>query len=171
LSKLTFPACGRVYDSHRRGSEEDAVTIDTTMTEADFSGKKPGATGAQILAAFMSTKLFKAKGALSSLDISGNGLNYCGRGMQELAPALAQNTTLTSLNVAYNNLLDMNGGIEALRNAIADMGSLSKLTFNDGGDWSTPVTFEIGMTEVDFSRTGMGTGGAIILAAWLEHKV
>ena len=46
--------------------------MDTTMTEADFSGKKLGAAGAQILAAFMSTKLFEAKGSLASLDISDN---------------------------------------------------------------------------------------------------
>jgi hypothetical protein len=42
------------------------------MTAADFSGKKLGAAGAQILAAFMSTKLFEAKGSLASLTISNN---------------------------------------------------------------------------------------------------
>jgi hypothetical protein len=63
-----------------------------------------------------------------------------------------------------------------LASDIPDMGSLSKLTLF-GGHWSTPVTFEIGMTEVDFSGTRctevqfVGSGGAIILAAWLEHKV
>ena len=67
LSKLTF--CGYDFVQIREG---DAVTIDTTMTEADFSGKKLGVAGAQILAAFMSTKLFEAKGALSKLDISSN---------------------------------------------------------------------------------------------------
>ena len=66
LSKLTF--CG----IDRYGDDGDVVTIDTTMTEADFSGKKLGAAGAQILAAFMSTELFEAKGSLASLDISGN---------------------------------------------------------------------------------------------------
>ena len=48
--------------------------MDTTMTEADFSGKKLGAAGAQILAAFMSTKLFEVKGSLASLVISGNNI-------------------------------------------------------------------------------------------------
>jgi hypothetical protein len=54
--------------------------------------------------------------------------------MQELAPALANTTTLTSLNVA-NNSLNLNGGIEALRNAIPDMGSLVSLNLakNDLG--------------------------------------
>jgi hypothetical protein len=68
LSKLTF--CG----IDRWGFEGDAVTIDTSMTEADFSGKKLGAVGAQILAAFMSTKLFEAKGSLASLDISNDSI-------------------------------------------------------------------------------------------------
>jgi hypothetical protein len=52
--------------------------IDTTMTEADFSGKKLGLTGAQILAAFMSTKLFEAKGALVSLNLAKNYLGAQG---------------------------------------------------------------------------------------------
>jgi hypothetical protein len=69
LSKLTFCGNGGQY-----GSEGDAVTIDTTMTEADFNGKKLGAAGAQILAAFISTKLFEAKGSLASLDISDNDI-------------------------------------------------------------------------------------------------
>ena len=64
MSKLTF--CG---NGGPNGSEGDAVTIDTTMTEADFSGKKLGLAGAQILAAFMSTKLFEAKGSLSKLKV------------------------------------------------------------------------------------------------------
>ena len=33
------------------------------------------------------------------------------------------------------------------------------------------VTVEVGMTEADFSGAQMGESGAIILAAWLEHKV
>jgi hypothetical protein len=70
LSKLTFN--GGVTDQWGDWEEGDAVTIDTTMTEADFSGKKLGAAGAQILAAFMSTKLFEAKGSLASLTISNN---------------------------------------------------------------------------------------------------
>jgi hypothetical protein len=67
LSKLTF--CG---NGGPMGREGDPVTIDTTMTKADFSGKNLGTAGAQILAAFMSTKLFEAKGSLASLDISDN---------------------------------------------------------------------------------------------------
>jgi hypothetical protein len=67
LSKLTF--CG---NGGRGGGEGDPVTIDPTMTEADFSGMKLGAAGAQILAAFMSTKMFEAKGSLSKFTFSGD---------------------------------------------------------------------------------------------------
>jgi hypothetical protein len=70
LSKLTFN--GGVTDRRGDWKEGGAVTIDTTMTEADFSGKNLGAAGAQILAAFISTKMFEAKGSLASLDISRN---------------------------------------------------------------------------------------------------
>ena len=34
-----------------------------------------------------------------------------------------------------------------------------------------PVTVEIGMTEADFSGADLGCHGAMILAAWLQHKV
>ena len=44
---------------------------------------------------------------------------------------------------------------------------LSKLTI---GDSETPAILELGMTEGNFSNAGLGTGGAIILASWIEHK-
>jgi hypothetical protein len=72
LSSLTFNgSIGAWY----QWEEGDVVTIDTTMTEADFSGKKLGAVGAQILAAFMGTKLFQDQAALSKLDISSNSIS------------------------------------------------------------------------------------------------
>ena len=91
LSKLKFSGS---YMKHGEWKDGEAVTIDITMTEADFSGKKLGRSGAQILAAFMSTELFEAKGSLSKLkmskyelpvqeiktatelDLSGKGLGY-----------------------------------------------------------------------------------------------
>ena len=33
-----------------------------------------------------------------------------------------------------------------------------------------PVTVETGMTKADFSNKKLGLAGAIILAAWIEHK-
>ena len=58
-----------------------------------------------------------------------------------------------------------------------DRGALASLTFNGGvyerGVWKEgdPVTISTAMTEADFSGAGMGESGAIILAAWLQHKV
>ena len=52
-------------------------------------------------------------------------------------------------------------------------GALSKMTFTgngDNGDDGDPVTVETGMTEADFSNKKLGPAGAIILAAWIEHK-
>ena len=49
---------------------------------------------------------------------------------------------------------------------------VSKAVDRDGDlKVSFPVTVEVGMTEADFSGAKMGQSGAIILAAWLEHKV
>jgi hypothetical protein len=42
------------------------------MTDADFSNKHLGVSGATILAAFISSKIMKDKGSLASLTISNN---------------------------------------------------------------------------------------------------
>ena len=89
LSKLTF--CG---NGGRGGIEGDVVTMDTTMTEADFSGKKLGAAGTQILAAFMSTKLFKAKGSLVSLNLANNCLKAEGAKAVAVMLTVRQNRTV-----------------------------------------------------------------------------
>jgi hypothetical protein len=62
LASLTFNGG---FEKYGRWNEGDAVTVDTTMEEADFSGKKLGVDGAQILAAFMARKFFEDKGSLS----------------------------------------------------------------------------------------------------------
>ena len=69
LSSLTFNGGKLKYGSAGDWEDGEVVTIDTTMTEADFSRKKLGVAGAQILVAFMSTKLFEAKGSLSKLKM------------------------------------------------------------------------------------------------------
>jgi hypothetical protein len=65
LSTLTFS--GERYWNGRNHSE-DAVSITTALTDADFSGKHLGSPGAIILAAWISSD----KGALIKLDISNN---------------------------------------------------------------------------------------------------
>ena len=59
-----------------RGSWEEgaAVTINTTMKEADFSNKKLGAAGALILAAFIGRKFFQDNGALACVNLAKNKL-------------------------------------------------------------------------------------------------
>jgi hypothetical protein len=84
LSSLTFN--GGIEDDYGDWEEGDPVTIDTNMTEADFSGKKLGAAGAQVLAAFMSTKLVEAKGSLVSLNLAGNRIGV--EGVQHVAEVL-----------------------------------------------------------------------------------
>ena len=53
------------------------------------------------------------------------------------------------------------------RNSFQDNGALAKMTI---GESKTPATLEIGMTEGNFSGAGLGPGGALILASWIEHK-
>jgi hypothetical protein len=122
---LTFCGC----DSY--GNEGKPVTIDTTMTEADFSGKGLGAAGAQILAAFMGRKFFQDKGSLSKLDLSGN--NEYGHQSPDfispIASALKTNTSITELSLSGNKL-DAEAA-EILSEAIQDSRSLASLDISD----------------------------------------
>jgi hypothetical protein len=64
------------------------------MTEADFSSKGLGHLGgAEILAAFLSTNLFEAKGSLSKLKI-----NACELPVQEIKTATALDLSGKRLN-------------------------------------------------------------------------
>jgi hypothetical protein len=47
------------------------------------------------------------------------------------------------------------------------MGAISQFTFSGDGHGNTPVTMKISMTEADFSVKGLGTSGAIMVAAFL----
>ena len=62
------------------------VTLDTSMSEAYFSGKHLGVSGALILAAFISGKYFQDNGAMSILNVSKNFLGP--EGAKALAPAM-----------------------------------------------------------------------------------
>ena len=87
------------------------MTINTTMAEADFSNKKLGLSGAQILAAFIERKFFQDNGALAKLDISSNydsgydDKSYeCEDFIRPIAGMLKTNKTIKELNLAGNNL-------------------------------------------------------------------
>ena len=80
LSKMTWSGNERYYDTVTKQMEDpSAVTLDTTMTKADFSNKGLGVSGAMILAAFIS-------GAMSILDVSSNNIGP--EGAKALAPAM-----------------------------------------------------------------------------------
>ena len=100
---------------------------------------------------------------------------------------LKNNTVITELNISDNKLAedekdntDMSGVI-AIRDAIATMEALAKLTFGGDGTYSNestnweqvpykPATLEVGMKEADLSDKNLGIGGAIIVGAWISHK-
>jgi len=107
LASLTFNGGVELWSGWEEG---EVVTINTSMTEANFSNKKMGPSGAQVLAAFMGRKFFQ------------------------------------------------------------DNGALSKITFDGSGYKSKAVTVETGMTELDCSGSNLYECGAIILAAWIQHK-
>jgi hypothetical protein len=176
---LTF--CGGIQTW--QWEEGEVVTIDTTITAADLSGKKLGPAGAQILAAFMSTKLFQDKGSLSKLDISGNricGLDKDGHGTYDTSgfAALAKSIgNLKELSISSNFLRAE--GARILVPALEANGSLSSLTFcggvpmhMDGSGWiqGGPVTINTTVTEADFSGKNLGSAGAQILVAFMTRK-
>ena len=70
------------------------MTINTTMTEADFSNKKLGPSGAQILAAFIGRKFFQDNGALATLDISRNFLGAEGAKIKQICAGKSIKCTL-----------------------------------------------------------------------------
>ena len=75
LSKLTWS--GERWEDQNDGyrmKDAPPVTLDTAMTEEDFSNKHLGISGAIILVAVLRCKSFRDSGALASLDISNNSI-------------------------------------------------------------------------------------------------
>jgi hypothetical protein len=113
-----------------------SVTIDTTMTEADFSGRQLGAAGAWILAAFMSTKMFEAKGSLSKLTWSGEQWFNAEAGRMEDAPPVTLDTTMTDADFSNKHLGASGAMILAAfisSRIMKDKGSLSNLNLANNG--------------------------------------
>ena len=117
-----------------------------------------------------------ASGALVKLDISGNyrcmtranDSHQSEEFIRPIASMLKANTSITDLDLSKNNLNAEAAKI--LSEDIQDNGALAKLTFSGDYSFSKPVTVETGMTEADFSDKGLDEPGAIILAAWIQHK-
>ena len=118
------------------------MTINITMTEADFSNKELGPSGAQILAAFIERKFFQDNGALAKLDISSNYRNWSSgpdsKGSEDfirpIAGMLKTNRSIKEINLAGNNL-----NAEAARifsQDIQDNGALAKLDLSGNNEYS-----------------------------------
>jgi hypothetical protein len=108
-------------------------------------------------------------GALATLNISSNGLNNGGRGLQELCPAIAA-SKITCLDVSNTNA-SMNGGTAAIVDMLKNNGAMTRLDISKSklGDAGTKALAE-GlksnqiMAELNISSNGMGKLGAIALA-------
>ena len=120
---------------------------------------------------------------MSSVNIMGN--NFGKEELSKLQITMKEHKTLRSLCGIASDATEANLaglGMDAadaavLAEDIQDKGALSKMTFTGDGNWGDdgdPVTVETGMTEADFSNKklgpGLGSAGAIILAAWIENK-
>jgi hypothetical protein len=70
LTKLIFGG-DAYYDEQRKWVTPEPATLEVGMTEADFSNKNLGASGAMIISAWLS---HKDNGALTKLDISNNNI-------------------------------------------------------------------------------------------------
>ena len=116
---------------------------------------------------------------MSKLDISSNyrapkpwvGANESWAFITPIASMLKVNIAITELNIVNNSLDAKAVGIlvPALEDNGAN-GALSKFTFSGDHHWSKPVTVETGMTELDSSEKRLEVSGAMLLAAWLQHK-
>jgi hypothetical protein len=81
ISKLIFN--GGVTE-RGRWVEGGTVTLESSMTDANFSNKKLGVPGAMIISAWLSSG--KDKGAMTSLNLASN--NLCAEGAKIVAEAI-----------------------------------------------------------------------------------
>jgi hypothetical protein len=147
-------------------------------TQLDMSGKMEGAADAIMLAPEIIDN-----GALSVTNFMGNQIGK--EQLAKLQEIMRSKPNLVSLCGIADDATeaDLSGlGMDAddaaiLASELPDKGALSKFIF--GGDryrkdgqwvYPEPATFEVGMAEADFSNKNLGTGGAIIISAWLMHK-
>jgi hypothetical protein len=155
-------------ERYHNGNEwtDDAVTITTAMTEADFSGKHLGSPGAIILAAWLS----RDKGALTQLNVSNNNIGQLvlPGGWEEAKtdsdePIFRQQGGEWAFEGPEKKAL----GIIALADGIKNNGALLTFTFSGDHNHSQPVTMETTMTEADFSGKYLGVSGGMMLVTFL----
>jgi hypothetical protein len=112
-------------------------------------------------------------GAISLVNLLHNGIGT--DQAKDFVDILKNHPTLKSLcgNKGNETELDMIGKMHGAGDAIMlvpdiiDNGVISKFTFSGEGYGNKPVTMETSMTEADFSGSGLGVSGAIMLSAFL----
>jgi 23S rRNA U2552 (ribose-2'-O)-methylase RlmE/FtsJ len=115
-----------------------SFTLDTTVTEADFNNKHLGASGAMVLAAFISRECFQKNGSLSALNLLNSSIGT--EQAQELIKIKQETKVVTLCGLKGGETeLDVccktNGAADnalILAEAIQDMRALKKLTFGGG---------------------------------------
>ena len=167
ISKLIFN--GGVAE-HRRWVEGDTVTLESSMTEANFSNKKLGVPGAMIISAWLSSG--KDKGAMTSLHVGMNripetemkeiiAMAMRKESIKMLCEVPIKDKTLTELNVSGKNL-GMEGALVVVE-YLRDNGALSVLFVQsnnlhaDGGKaLAKGLKGNTGITELDISSNYLG---------------
>jgi hypothetical protein len=157
-------------------------TILTQLSVIDVSGIGFRSEGAVAVATYISDNR-----ALSSVNLLKNTIGVAQA--KNLVSILKEHPTLKSLcgNKDNETELDMSNKMSGAGDAImlvaeiVDNGALSTLIFGGGTysnastDWElvtpAPATLAVGMTEADFSNKNLGPGGAIIISAWISHKI
>ncbi|KAK3254364.1 hypothetical protein CYMTET_36420 [Cymbomonas tetramitiformis] len=143
---------------------------DDKVTELDVSGKNIGVPGALVLG-----RLLVSNGSLDTLDLQDNEIGE--EGAKALAVALSLNDkgvfngSLNTLNLNNNDIRDK--GAKALVAALTPNaegvfnGSLNSITITKGVELPIGALRRNELTELNFSRKGLGPEDAIILGAVL----
>jgi hypothetical protein len=146
----------------------DALKASTSITELNLAKNGINANDTKILAPALSDNA-----AISSVNVLFNDIGA--EQAHALANVLKEHATLKSLcgNKGNETELDMSGkkigadGAIMLAPEIADNGAILQFTFSGDSYDSTPVAMETSMVEANFGGKGLGSSGAIMVAAFL----
>jgi hypothetical protein len=162
----------QVNDAGAMPALAEALKKTTKLTSLDISNNYMKAVQVEILAPAL-----QDMGSLSSVNLLKNGIGVDqASALVKIKESKPNLKTLCGFTLEETELDMSKQGLKAedavlLASDIQDMGSLSKLIFSGDSPRSKPVTVEVGMTEADFSGAVLQQSGAIILTAWLKHKV
>jgi Ran GTPase-activating protein (RanGAP) involved in mRNA processing and transport len=151
LSKVTF---GGDFGEPGVKKIPGAVTLDTSMTSADLSGKMFGSAGAIILARFIPKWVIDNRAELSELDLSRN--NITASGAEALANGLKVYKPLTKLNMRGNKLTlgHKRGGFDGTLDWHYENNMKGVVAL------ANAIIKARGLTELDISNNAIGAAGA-----------